>query len=176
MVLHSITRGCTVWVVFTLPSGHLPNTFCFISPSICFISPTNLLHFPNKLHRFPNKLLHFPNKMLHFPNQFLISPLQCCVTLPTTFFGLNSVSNDSAHLIPPPIVENSKKNIAPAAFLIQEQQHRQVGMVDTCLQLCDHHIFMTTKLSGGICQALPSGLLAISNWAEWKYFHSADQK
>ena len=35
-------------------------------------------------------------------------------------------------------------------------------MVDTCLQLCDHHIFMTTKLSGGICQALPSGPLAIS--------------
>ena len=29
------------WVVFTLPSRNLPNTFCFISPSICFISPTN---------------------------------------------------------------------------------------------------------------------------------------
>ena len=127
MALHCNTlqnSTATEWGYFTLPIGHLPNTFCFISPSICFISPTNLLHFPNKLHRFPNKLLHFPNKMLHFPNQFLISPLQCCVTLPTTFFGLNSVSNDSAHLIPPPIVENSKKNIAPAAFLIQEQQHR----------------------------------------------------
>ena len=118
MVLHDIARCCIVWYgialyrgYFTLPIGHLPNTFCFISPSICFISPTNLLHFPNKLHRFPNKLLHFPNKMLHFPNQFLISPLQCCVTLPTTFFGLNSVSNDSAHLIPP-IVENSKKILA----------------------------------------------------------------
>ena len=70
------------WVVFTLPFGHLPNTFCFISPSICFISPTNLLHFPNKLLRFPNKMLHFPNKLLHFPNHFLISPTQFCVTLP----------------------------------------------------------------------------------------------
>ena len=67
---------------FTLPSGHFPNTFCFISPSICFISPTNLLHFPNKLLRFPNKMLHFPNKLLHFPNHFLISPTQFCVTLP----------------------------------------------------------------------------------------------
>merc|ERR1712074_391304 len=66
----------------TLPSGHLPNTFCFISPSICFISPTNLLHFPNKLLSFPNKMLHFPNKLLHFPNHFLISPTQFCVTLP----------------------------------------------------------------------------------------------
>ena len=27
-------------------------------------------------------------------------------------------------------------------------------MVDTCLQLYDHHIFMTTKLNGVICQAL----------------------
>ena len=70
------------WGYFTLPSGHFPNTFCFISPSICFISPTNLLHFPNKLLRFPNKMLHFPNKLLHFPNHFLISPTQFCVTLP----------------------------------------------------------------------------------------------
>ena len=69
-------------VVCTLSMGHLPNTFCFISPSICFISPTNLLHFPNKLLRFPNKMLHFPNKLLHFPNHFLISPTQFCVTLP----------------------------------------------------------------------------------------------
>ena len=71
-----------IWGYFTLPSRHLPNTFCFTSPSICFISPTNLLHFPNKLLRFPNKMLHFPNKLLHFPNHFLISPTQFCVTLP----------------------------------------------------------------------------------------------
>ena len=89
------------WVYFTLPSGHLPNTFYFISPSICFISPTNLLHFPNKLLRFPNKLIRFPNKMLHFPNQILISPMQCCVTLLKTSFGLKSVSSDPAHLMAP---------------------------------------------------------------------------
>ena len=53
---------------FTLSMGHLPNTFCFISPSSCFISPSNLLHFPNKSLRFPNSLLHFPNRLLHFPN------------------------------------------------------------------------------------------------------------
>ena len=55
-------------VVCTLSMGHLPNTFCFISP-------TNLLHFPNKLLRFPNKIMNFPNKCC-------ISPMQCCVTLP----------------------------------------------------------------------------------------------
>ena len=62
--------------------GHLPNTFCFISPSICFISPSNLLRFPKKMLYFPNSLLHFPNKMLHLPNSLLHFPMQCCVTLP----------------------------------------------------------------------------------------------
>merc|ERR1712090_129469 len=74
-------RGCC-----TLPFGHLPNTFCFISPSICFISPSNLLHFPKKMLHFPNSLLHFPNKMLHFPNSLLHFPMQCCVTLPKPDF------------------------------------------------------------------------------------------
>ena len=60
--------GVSKWGYFTLSMGHLPNTFCFISPSSCFISPSNLLHFPNKSLRFPNSLLHFPNRSLHFPN------------------------------------------------------------------------------------------------------------
>ena len=62
--------------------GHLPNTFCFISPSSCFISPSNLLHFPNKSLRFPNSLLHFPNRSLHFPNTVSHFPNTFCVTLP----------------------------------------------------------------------------------------------
>ena len=90
LVVHRITefmfirleRGHFRGVFFTLHLGHLPNTFCFISPSICCVFPTNLIHLPNKLLRFPNKLICFPNKMLHFPNQILISPMQCCVTLP----------------------------------------------------------------------------------------------
>ena len=92
--------------ILTLPFGHLPNTFCFISPSICFISPSNLLRFPKKMLHFPNSLLHFPNKMLHFPNSLLHFPMQCCVTLPkniltkySQFFfsslGLNAISNMS---------------------------------------------------------------------------------
>ena len=64
-VLH---QGIPHGVVCTLSMGHLPNTFCFISPSSCFNPPSNLLHFPNKLLRFPNSLLHFPNRSLHFPN------------------------------------------------------------------------------------------------------------
>ena len=93
-------RGCC-----TLPFGHLPNTFCFISPSICFISPSNLLRFPKKMLHFPNSLLHFPNKMLHLPISWLHFPMQCCVTLPKnilpnilSFFsslGLNAISNMS---------------------------------------------------------------------------------
>ena len=67
---------------FTLPFGHLPNTFCFISLSICFIFPSNLLHFPKKMRHFPNKMLHFPNKLLHLPNGSLHFPMQFCVTLP----------------------------------------------------------------------------------------------
>ena len=75
-------RWCQQRGILTLPFGHLPNTFCFISPSICFISPSNLLRFPKKMLYFPNSLLHFPNKMLHFPNSLLHFPMQCCVTLP----------------------------------------------------------------------------------------------
>ena len=75
-------RWRKVGCILTLPFGHLPNTFCFISPSICFIFPSNLLHFPKKMLHFPNSLLHFPNKMLHFPNSCLHFPMQCCVTLP----------------------------------------------------------------------------------------------
>ena len=75
-------RWETSWCILTLPFGHLPNKFCFISQSICFISPSNLLHFPKKMLHFPNSLLHFPNKMLHFPNRLVYFPMQCCVTLP----------------------------------------------------------------------------------------------
>ena len=71
-----------LWGYFTLSMGHLPNTFCFISPSSCFISPSNLLHFPNKSLRFPNSLLHFPNRLLHFPNTVSHFPNTFCVTLP----------------------------------------------------------------------------------------------
>ena len=47
---------------YTLPFGHLPNTFCFISAFICIISLSNLLHFLNILLHFPNSLLHFPRE------------------------------------------------------------------------------------------------------------------
>ena len=57
-------------VVGTLSMGHLPNTFCFISPS-------NLLH-------LPNNLLHIPNRLLHFPQKFLTSPTLFCGTLSKT--------------------------------------------------------------------------------------------
>ena len=66
---------------FTLSMGHLPNTFCFISPSSCFISPSNLLRFPNKSLCFPNKSLHFPNSLLHFPNTVSHFPNTFCVSL-----------------------------------------------------------------------------------------------
>ena len=98
------------WVVFTLPLGHLPNIFCFISPSICFISPTNLLHFPNKLLRFPNKLLRFPNKLLHFPNQILISRCNVVSLCQKLFVGLIRFQiTPHTSWQPPPIVANSKK-------------------------------------------------------------------
>ena len=78
--------------------------------------PIHLLHFPNKFASFPQQIASFPQQIAAFPQQNAAFPqpvshfpIAMLCHFANNFFGLNSVSNDSAHLIPPPIVENSKK-------------------------------------------------------------------
>ena len=126
-----------------------PHQICFISPTNCFVSPTKCCISPTNCCISPT--------IFSFPQHNFVS---LCQKIKSSKFRHLLIKIRIPDICDSGHGDDGLKSVPNDPPLPPPRRRH-----------CAHYILMNTKLSRGIRH--PSGPLAISIWAEWKYFHSS---